>query len=235
MNQWNGDCQAREHGQPYKVLVVEDDAATRDRIVNIIRSSNSLTLQGAAGDFNEAQALVQQTKPDVLLTDLQLPDGNGIDLIRLLSGAQTKALVLTVMGDETSVIEAIRAGASGYLLKDDDEDDILKSLSQLLAGEAPLSPSIARYLLKHLSVEASLENERTDDVKQASVKLTLREVDVLNLIAKGYTYVEIADILCLSVHTIGSHVKNIYKKLGVSSRGEAVFEAMQMGMLSRVN
>lgn len=214
------------------VLVVEDDPATRTRIANIIEASTSFKLQGPAKDFSEAAGHIKNSPPDLLLTDLQLPDGSGIGLIASVAGSNTKALVLTVMGDETSVIEAIKAGASGYLLKDDDGDDIINSLSLLLEGQAPLSPSIARYLLKQFATDkqaASTSSQTSNDI------LTRRETDVLHLVAKGYSYAEIADVLALSVHTVASHVKNIYKKLDVNSRGEAVFEASQMGLLSNLS
>jgi len=211
------------------VLIVEDNVQTRQRLAFIVDSSNQFELQGAAETVEEAKNSVNRHLPDILLTDLQLPDGNGIELISKVSATETKSLVLTVMGDEKSVIEALKAGALGYLLKDDDGDDILTSLTHLLAGQSPISPSIARYLLQHFSPPVTPEQSHLNIVKPL---LTKRESEVLNLVAKGYSYVEISDVLTLSVHTVASHVKNIYKKLNVNSRGEAVFEASQLGILS---
>ena len=208
------------------VVVVEDDQRTRERLERIFAESTQFILLGSAGSLGTARTLVNDQCPDVLLTDLELPDGNGVVLIRELLHSEVKILVLSVFGDEKSVVDAISAGASGYFLKDSSVADISQAVCDLYDGGVPISPGIARYLLKHFKPPKPIANTPADEFT-----LSHREHEVLNLVAKGYTYAEIAGVLSLSTHTVSSHVKNIYKKLKVNSRGEAVFEATQLGII----
>jgi len=216
----------------HTVLLVEDQEHTRERLARVIEGHPQLSLQAAVGSFAEGQKQLVKQAPRVLLTDLGLPDGNGIDLIRTVQTncPQTDCMVITVFGDEKHVIGAIEAGATGYLLKDGSADYIGESIMQMLNGGSPISASIARYLLKRFqAAPAATPNESTS---ADAPKLTEREQEVLKLIAKGFAYGEIADMLHLSVHTVTSHIKQIYRKLAVRSRGEAVYEAMQLGLLN---
>lgn len=210
------------------VLLVEDDTVTRERLATLIESHDSLSLAAAVGTQREAEAVIDHQRLDILLTDLDLPDGNGLALIRKVNVIPAiTALVVTVFGDEKHVLDAIRAGASGYLLKDSGPEDISQAILDMQNGGSPISPSIARYLLKQLQPKVvSMEL----DAKPGPV-LTGREKEVLELVAKGFTYSEIAKLLHLSIHTVTSHIKNTYKKLSVGSRGEAVYEAMQLGLI----
>lgn len=214
----------------HSVLLVEDQEHTRERIARVIEGHPQLHLLAAAATCAEARTWLARQTPRVLLTDLGLPDGDGIDLIRTVQSASTPVdcMVITVFGDEKHVIGAIEAGASGYLLKDGSADYIGQSVMQMLNGGSPISASIARYLLKRFQ---ALPPPVADPVTPIP-KLTEREQEVLKLIAKGFAYSEIADILHLSVHTVTSHIKQIYRKLAVRSRGEAVYEAMQLGLLN---
>jgi len=212
------------------VLLVEDQDHTRERIAHVIAGHPQLTLLAAVGNCAAALDALAEHTPRVLLTDLGLPDGNGIDLIREVQSKHptTDCMVITVFGDEKHVIGAIEAGASGYLLKDGSADYIGQSIMQMLNGGSPISASIARYLLKRFQTPPVA----TVDPATTVPKLTEREQEVLKLIAKGFAYGEIADMLHLSVHTVTSHIKQIYRKLAVRSRGEAVYEAMQLGLLN---
>ncbi len=212
----------------YGVVLVEDDAPTRTRLAQVIDTHAELTLLGAASSCAEARALFGRVRPEVLLTDLGLPDGTGIELIREARQRWPGVLplVITVFGDEGHVVAALEAGALGYLLKDGRPDYIAASILEMLAGGSPISPSIARHLLRRFatgppSTEAGAETP----------PLSNREGEVLRLIVKGFAYAEIAQLLGVSAHTVTTHVRGIYRKLEVHSRGEAVYEALQLGLV----
>lgn len=211
------------------LLIVEDTTATRQRLETAIQEGGTFELIGSAGSFSEGSALLEQHSPDILLTDLDLPDGSGIDLIKRLHEPMisTKlAIVITIFGDEDHVISALKAGASGYLLKDDNLIEINNAITQMLNGGSPISSSIARYLLSELSLNTSTSN---DEVGEKI--LSNREHEMLMLVSKGYTAKEIGVMLDISFHTVNAHVKNIYKKLSVSNKTEAIFEATKKGII----
>ncbi|HWP64674.1 MAG TPA: response regulator transcription factor [Candidatus Limnocylindria bacterium] len=215
----------RRHG----VLLVEDDTVTRARLARVIAAHDRLALVGEAGSAADARALVGRVHPEVLLTDLGLPDGSGIDLIREARQRwpDVLPLVITVFGDEAHVVAALEAGALGYLLKDGTAEYIGASIMDMLAGGSPISPAIARHLLRRFRGSETAEAPRGDAVP----RLSEREGEVLRLIVKGFTYAEIAELLGVSAHTVTSHVRGIYRKLEVHSRGEAVYEALQLGLV----
>lgn len=211
------------------ILIVEDSEATRKRLEDAIRDGGQFELSGSVSTYTEALAFIRDSAPDILLTDLDLPDGNGVDLIKLINLPAVKtqlAIVITVFGDGYHVIEALKAGASGYLLKDDDFMDINEAISQMVEGGAPISPSIARYLLNELSMSESPQ----EDKSPASI-LSPREKEVLLLVSKGYTSKEIAKMLDLSYYTVREYVSNVYKKLSVKNKMQAVSEATLLGII----
>jgi DNA-binding NarL/FixJ family response regulator len=215
----------------FRVLLVEDDAATRERLGACVAATPGLELAHAVGTRADAlAALAVEPPPRVALVDLELPDGSGIDVIRALRqrGAETDAMVISVFGDERHVLAAIEAGATGYLLKDADATDVGDAILRLIAGESPISSSIARHLLRRFHAPAPAPAAAATDT---APHLTARERDVLQLIAKGLSYARIADTLEMSPNTVPSYIKQIYRKLQVNSRGEAVFEAMQLGLV----
>ncbi|PJA25928.1 MAG: DNA-binding response regulator [Alphaproteobacteria bacterium CG_4_10_14_0_2_um_filter_63_37] len=218
------------HGAP-RVLIVEDDAVLRRHFERAIDANPNLSLLGSVGSHRQAELLLNH-RPDVMLVDLGLPDGDGIDLIRQLKAIHPAAesLVVSVFAEEDKVVAAIRAGASGYLLKDMLSQDIGETILEVLGGASPISPSIARYILKALSSPAT-----TDDSQEGGSKAILspREVDVLNLIARGCSRKEIGIKLGISLHTVVSHTRHIYEKLEVGSRGAAVFEGYERGIIQR--
>lgn len=211
----------------HSILLVEDEPATRERLAGIVGSVPGLDLRAAIGDRQSALAwLASNEAPRVLLVDLELPDGSGIDVIRAARQASpvTEAMVISVFGDEAHVVAALEAGATGYLLKDSTAEEIAAAILKLIAGESPISAAIARHLLRRFQPEPK-------QPPPSAPHLTPRETEVLQLIAKGLSYSRIADTLSMSTNTVPSYVKQIYRKLEVNSRGEAVFEAMQMGLL----
>jgi len=208
-----------------RVLLVEDDPHTRDYLAEAIRHQPGLALQAACADLQSARAALLERAPDVLLSDLALPDGDGVDLIRECKRAspQCECMVISVFGSEARVLAAIEAGATGYLLKDEPVERVGEAIRSLVLGGSPMSPGIARHILNRLQPAGAPPD--------GQARLTERERDVLNALARGFTYGEIAGQLALSSHTVGTHIKNIYRKLEVSSRAEAVFEACQMGII----
>jgi DNA-binding NarL/FixJ family response regulator len=201
---------------PVTVALVEDDDEARKRLVASIRSDGSLQLVGEYATGAQALAGLEHHLPDVFLVDLGLPDIPGLKVVKRIAATHPSCdiLVVTVFGDEESVIGALEAGARGYLLKGGLAHDIAEDIRHLKSGGSPLSPVIARQVLKRL-IPAPPVDER----------LTPRESEILNAIARGFTYAETAGLLHLSVQTVHSHLKNIYRKLAVHSKTEAVYEA----------
>ena len=211
------------------VMIVEDDPAFLTRFCKIVASDAALALFGAVTDLASARQVMSKSAPDVLLTDLGLPDGNGIDLIRETSHRYpgTDIMVITVFGDEEHVLAAIEAGATGYILKDSIPEEFVELIKQLRAGGSPITPIIARQLLKRFKSGVTPSDQKPAD----DAGLSARESEVLSLIAKGFSFTEIARLLTISPHTVTTHVKRIYQKLAVHSRGEAVYEASKLGII----
>ncbi|GGC06033.1 DNA-binding response regulator [Oxalicibacterium flavum] len=219
---------------PVTVLLVEDDAVTRRMFSLAVQEEPSFQLQAALDSMQSALDWLEGQSPDILLVDLGLPDGSGIEVIRYCAchSPATHIMVITTSSDEDSVVASIEAGASGYLLKDVGRMDIVASIRELREGGSPISPTIARKLLAKMRDARPAQQEvdaPQDDKPQ--IALTKRESSILELIARGDTYVEVARQLSLSVGTVQTHIKNIYDKLSVHSRGEAVYEANRRGLL----
>lgn len=218
---------------PITVLVVEDDAVTQRALCLAIGKEPSLKLLDALSSVKSALAWLELHSADLLLVDLGLPDGSGIDIIRFCAQRYPACnmMVITTSSDQESVLDSIEAGASGYVLKDVDRLDVARSLLDLHAGGSPISPMIARKVLGRMrdgKVPVDVVNDQNADDQ---VSLTKRESTILDLIARGDSYGEVARQLSLSVGTIQTHIKNIYDKLSVHSRGEAVYEANRRGLL----
>jgi len=210
-----------------KVGVLEDDRDMREYLEYIVERTDGMEICFSNATLECARRKIKDgVRPDICLVDLQLPDGNGVDFIRETSAkTKSKFLVLTVLGDRTSVLSALEAGAHGYLLKDSDERVVIKSLWQTMEGANPISPEAATHLLSLLT-----DGTKINTTKSPS-ELSKRQADVLTCFAKGLSYQETATALNLSVHTINDHVKTIYGKLRVHSKSEAVFEALQLGWI----
>lgn len=220
---------------PHAVLLVEDDPPTRARLAAAIEVHPELSLAGAVGTCAAARAALAERRPEVLLTDIGLPDGVGIDLVRELraAGSTTQCMVITVFGDEQHVVSAIEAGALGYLLKDASAEAIGRAILEMLAGGSPMSAPVARYLLKRFAgpEAGALPAASAPAGASRAPALSAREREVLGYIVKGFTYAEIARLTGLSAHTVATYVRRVYGKLEVHSRGEAVYEALAAGLV----
>lgn len=225
-----------------RVIIIEDDPMVLERFEAVVSSCDDLSIMGRAATKAHGATVIAAGGYDVLVCDLGLPDGDGTDLIRLSASLHSHAdiMVLTMFADHHKVLAAIKAGARGYLLKDQSLDDCVAAIRQVHGGGSPISPIIARLLLNELGLGsasggtllgAPTSASQSNASPHAAGPLTTREIEALNLLARGFSYSECADLMGLSAHTIGSHVKNIYRKLEVSSRAEAVFEAASLGIL----
>lgn len=225
-----------------QVLIVEDEPELLLKFASAVQSDPMLTLSGAVPTGKAAIALLDALRPDVLMVDLGLPDISGIDVIRhtAVHHPGTDVLVVTMFGDDQHVLQSIEAGATGYLLKDALTDRICISIHELRAGGSPITPSIARKVLARFRLPPPVVSPGAPLLSPgkgvtyggvSATPLTEREIDILRLIAKGLSFIEVGDSLGISSHTVVTHVKKIYRKLAVHSRGEAVFEAGQMGLL----
>jgi DNA-binding NarL/FixJ family response regulator len=210
-----------------RVMLVEDDAPIRERMAAALGDDDGLDLVGMAATLADARLLCARLRPMVLITDLMLPDGSGIDLIREVRANDPAAeiMVVSALGNDQSVLEAVEAGAGGYILKDATSLDLSNAVRELVAGHSPISSSIARTIVRRVQRSAA------GTAAPAAPKLTAREMDILWGIAKGYTYNDLADALGISRNTVPTHIKNIYRKLEVKSRSEAVFVAIDRNMI----
>jgi DNA-binding NarL/FixJ family response regulator len=214
-----------------RVAIVEDDPTMRTRLTDAINKTDGMAVAASASSFSDGLGIIEAGGYDVLLCDLGLPGGSGIDLIsaETSKGRDTDILVITLFGEQSKVLDSIRAGARGYLLKDETIEDCVAAIAEIRRGGSPISPIIARQLLGQITGKSNPKM-----VLQPMVSpMSEREFEVLNLLARGFSYQECAGILMVSVNTIGTHVKNIYRKLAVNSRAEAIFEASSQGFLDR--
>ena len=212
-----------------RVLIVEDEPELMRRFSQAVLNDQSLSLVAAVSTGTAALAVLSATSPDVILLDLGLPDMRGIDVITHVARHQQQCdvLVVTMFGDDQHVFEALEAGATGYLLKDSGLERIAASIHELRDGGSPISPSIARRVLARLRAGPGTSPAQAG----APCALTPREIELLKLTAKGLSFDSIGELLEISPHTVVAHVKKIYRKLAVHSRGEAVYEATQLGLL----
>ena len=223
-----------EQPRPWNVVVVEDDARTRRFFAESVQACAQLRLVASLGSLQAALQWAADTheQPEVLLTDLGLPDGSGIDVIRHFARRfpQCETLVVSMFGDEEHVLASIEAGALGYVHKDSAPENVAQTILELKAGGSPISPGIARRLLTRFRGTGALAAPPAP-APEGERALSPRETEILDLLARGFSYGEIANLCKLSRNTVASHVKSLYRKMQVGSRGEAVYEGIQAGFI----
>jgi DNA-binding NarL/FixJ family response regulator len=210
------------------VVIVEDDPASLQRFVQAVQQAPDMQVQQTFTNGRDALAWLEHHAPDVLLTDLGLPDLPGLAVITYCAQRHVSCeiMVITMYEDESHVLRSLEAGAGGYLLKDSSSDEIPARIRELRAGGAPMTPVIARQVLRRFRLTPS-----AGQAAPLPPMLTPRETAVLNHVARGFSHAEIARLEGVAVSTIATHIRHIYEKLAVHSRSEAVFEAQQMGLI----
>jgi DNA-binding NarL/FixJ family response regulator len=242
-----------------KVLIVEDNPVARGFLCRVVRESFSdVIVITEAGDLDAARRQVAQAGGaqgqgggdpfKLLLVDLELPDGNGLELLAELSAYPATKIVTTLYSDDDHLFPALQCGADGYLLKEDRFEVLVEELQKIVRGQPPLSPAIARRLLTHFRLGGATEANAAEAVFQSSAgfnssrpvpigrapeteRLTPRESEVLTYLSKGFTIKEIASLMGIKWFTVNDHIKSIYKKLNVSSRAEAAVLASKQGLV----
>ena len=213
--------------EPIKVIIVEDNDEFRTRFASMVEASPECQLIGAARTAAEGMGLVQNGGYDVLLCDIGLPDFSGIEVMRASDAKNPDAdiMVISLFGDEEKVIDSLAAGAKGYILKDDLPEDFIPTIKDLRAGNSPVSPKIARGLLKRFDLIAKNNKEPSP--------LSEKETMILKMIASGMPLKKVATELDVSVFTINWYTKAIYRKLGVNSKMQAASVANEKGWLQQ--
>ncbi|MGW3017148.1 response regulator transcription factor [Streptomyces longwoodensis] len=216
--------------RPARVVVADDQTVVREGIVMLLGLLPGIEVVGAAGDGEEAVRLVAEVAPDVVLMDLRMPRCDGVEATRRIRAEhpQTQVVVLTTFADDDSLFPALRAGARGYLTKDAGGDEILRAVESVLSGDAGLSPSIQRRLLERLSEPAPAPPPPPSEPPDG---LTAREAEVLLLIADGLSNHEIAQKLHVSTATVKTHINNLFAKIGIKDRAQAVRYAYGKGLV----
>jgi DNA-binding NarL/FixJ family response regulator len=212
------------------VLLLEDLPEIRAWLRKLVLQVFPGSQISESSRVHDALEMVSAVKIDLALIDLGLPDGSGVDVVTKLRDVQpeSQSVVVTIHDDDEHLFPALQAGAFGYILKEQPRELITEQLQRISQGEPPLSPSIARRVMAHFSAKAKPQANA-----MPHVSLTERESEVLLRVAKGYTLPEIGVQLGLSRHTIADYVKQIYRKLNVSSRAEAALEAQRLGLFGR--
>jgi DNA-binding NarL/FixJ family response regulator len=215
----------------YNVLLLEDIRAVADRMSGILRTWSNGNLLPVSRTVAEALVAIEDNQVDILIADLRLPDGLGTEAIQALKQKDPKAhaIVMSVLNEGPVVLDAIRAGATGYVVKDDESISVLSAIEMVLEEKSPMSATIARLIVDSMrEAHSALPDEAADDPE---VTLTPRERDVLTMVARGFSYREVAEILGVSAQTVPVHARNIYRKLEATSKTEAVFVAHQRGLI----
>lgn len=214
--------------QQTTVLIADDQRVVREGLTMVLGLMPDVEIVGTANDGEQAIALVERLQPDVVLMDLRMPRCDGVEATRRLTAAavSTKVVVLTTYADDHSVIQALRAGASGFLTKDATSGQIADALRAATRGEASIDPAVQHHLVKAIARTAPLEWTAPDESGLPD-GLTPREVTVLALIAEGLSNAEIAERLTVSETTVKSHINHLYNKTGARDRAQAVAYAFR--------
>jgi DNA-binding NarL/FixJ family response regulator len=232
-------AEALPGGGPARLVLVDDHKLARDGLRDILTDVPDVEIVGEAADGREALELCQHARPDLVLMDLRMPRMDGLEATRQIKRKhpKTSVLVMTMHENPDYLLEALRAGAAGYLLKDAGQNDVISAIRGVLSGESPIAPELAARLLRRLALEERERGGRSQSVSWEqrggayTEPLTPREHEVLGLMKLGRTNRMIAQILVISPGTAKNHVEHIIQKLGVSDRTQAVVKALELGIL----
>ena len=216
--------------RPVRVLLVEDDAHMRKVISRELLADLRIDLVAQAGSLSEGRRLVASQAFDVLLVDLNLGDGNGFQLIEYLKVHRplAEAVVISAMEDEQHALQAFATGATGYLVKNSRFGNLPQALLQVVSGGACISPNLARRLLRKLEQPGK---NVCGQINGHEDRLTAREKEILKMVSVGYTSIEVAARLAIGAQTVSTHIKNIYRKLQVHNRAQAISSAANLGLI----
>ena len=212
-----------------RVLVADDQRVVREGLATLLGLLAGIEVVGTAADGDEALALAIRLRPDVVLMDLRMPHCDGVEATRRLRehDAGINVLVLTTYADDRSVIDALRAGARGYLTKDAGSGQIRDALERVMSGQAAIDPAVQHHLLNAITSPSAIPTDRAPNFPDG---LTHREAEVLTLIAQGLSNTQIADRLVVSETTVKSHINHLFAKTGVRDRAQAVTYAYHHGL-----
>jgi DNA-binding NarL/FixJ family response regulator len=215
---------AAKEGDSIKVMLVDDHEVVLEGLIRILEKQGGIKIVAVARNAEEALEKVTKFPPEVIIVDIQLPGMNGIELIRRIKSTHPgiEAITLTVFDDEQFAKQAIKAGAIGYVIKDAAQEELVKAVLAAAKGESLISTSVARKLLEEIT-----EPEDKKKRKESIEGLSRREQDVIKLMARGYNNRQIADLLFISEHTVKVHIRNIFRKIGVADRTNAVLWAIE--------
>jgi NarL family two-component system response regulator LiaR len=220
-------------GETIRILLADDHVMLRQGTVALLEREADIEVVGQADNGRQAVELVHRLRPDIVVMDVRMPELSGVEATRQIRQRlpAVQVLVLTAHDDEQYIFSLLEAGASGYLLKNAPISELVKAIHQVHEGKSPLSPAIARKIVVRMSSnDEEVPDSTQEDESQSS--LTARELEVLQLLAQGMSNRAIAESLTISDRTVHAHLSNIFSKMGVSSRLEAVLSAIQRGWLT---
>jgi DNA-binding NarL/FixJ family response regulator len=220
---------AGKGGGSIKVMLVDDHEVVLEGLIRILERQGGIKILTVARSAEEALEKIGRFPPDVIIVDIQLPGMNGIELIKKIKASypQIEAITLTVFDDEQFARQAIRAGAIGYVIKDAAKDELVTAVIAAARGESLISTSVARKLIADITEPGGRRKKKMEGFEG----LSQREVDVIKLMARGYNNRQIADLLFISEHTVKVHIRNIFRKIGVADRTNAVLWAIENGVV----
>lgn len=214
-----------ETGRVYRLIIADDHELVRTGLRNLLAPEPDLEVVGEARDGQEALELCRELEPDLVLMDVRMPRMDGLEATRRIKreNPRVSVMMVTMHESESYLLEAVRAGAAGYVLKDTPRQSLVNAIARVLRGESPLNQELAMHLIRRLAEEGPRSSQPPP--------LSGRELEVLRLLSRGYTNREIADILAISVGTAKVHIHNIICKLGVSDRTQAAVRAAELGLI----
>lgn len=217
-----------------QLAIVEDDERVIDQVCGLLQGSALVRLLGVARNRYQAEKLITGVEADVYLMDLGLPDVDGVDLIEQVKrrSVDTKVLVLSTFADQKHVMRSFRAGADGYLLKDEVDASLLEKVVRTFNGQAPVNPLVSKVMLERMRTLDAKEKPQVNVQKVLEdLQISSKEWSVLKLLIEGMSITGIAERLFISPHTVNQHLRSIYKKMGVTSRAMAVHVAYLHGLM----